>query len=197
LTPKGFRSLMEQHVVSLQKREAEFAELQRDKAELGVKIAGLTKENAALTRRTIELTAAAAADAEKIRDLQSRLHDAEVKADRLITVKQEKMDITQDLYAAADQVEHARGEKRKAEQQLEEEKESHEQPLQAHHQVQEQQAAELRAAREQSECGICLERPVTHIYPCGHRICGECDEALPKRVCPTCEKPIRQVTKIY
>lgn len=148
-----------------------------------VAITQLRQENAALKT-------AAASDAEKIRELTRRLRDADAKAEQLVTVKKE---VISDLHQAAGQVERVRGEKRKAEEQLEEQKESHEKRLQAHQEVQAKQAADLNAAREQSQCSICFERPVSHFYPCGHRICGECDEGLLQRFCPFDNQPIAAI----
>jgi chromosome segregation ATPase len=196
LTPEGFRSCMEQHFVSLQKREAEFAELQRDKAELGVKIAGLTNENATLMRKNIELTAVAAVDAEKIRDLECRLRESEGLQDRLIRVKDEKMDITQDLFAAADHVNRVQGEKRRAESELEEEKQHHQQRV-AQHQAERKQL-EQKVEELTKTCVICLDAPPTLRFdPCGHvAVCAGCDSDQ-TAACPICRAKITTRQKAF
>jgi hypothetical protein len=124
-------------------------------------------------------------------------------ADRLITVKQEKMDVTQDLFAAADQVEHARGEKRKAEDQLEEQKERDEQRVAEHRAAAETLAAEKAQLEQKVDeqtktCCICLDAPPNLRFdPCGHvAICGGCDSKQTAE-CPLCRVKIKRQQLVY
>ena len=44
-------------------------------------------------------------------------------------------------------------------------------------------------------CSICLERPRSLVFNCGHQSCGKCGEALPS--CPFCRAPITARIKMF
>ena len=51
------------------------------------------------------------------------------------------------------------------------------------------------AATLEGECAICMERPLTIVFLCGHRACNECAYRL--KECHICREPIEKRIQIF
>ena len=52
-----------------------------------------------------------------------------------------------------------------------------------------------RAAEEATTCSLCMDRPKTVVFNCGHQICTECSAGHTE--CPFCREPITSSITLF
>ncbi len=126
-------------------------------------------------------------------DALLQIHATQVSSldQRLVTVKQERLDAQANAHGAGQQSEKMSSQKRKAEEQLAEEAKRHK--------TTQQQLAKLDHLQQ---CKICLDQPPNWAacLPCGHLVgCVGCvKECKAKQgVCPLCQADIEDVQTIF
>jgi hypothetical protein len=124
----------------------------------------------------------------------------------IINVKEEKTDVENEKTAAQEQAKKAGEEaqqavshKRKAEADVEEQKEHHERRIEEHRSQQARLGAQSANEPLKPTCSSCRNAPPACLYqPCGHTtLCAACDAALPHRVCPMCQTEIQTKHNVY
>jgi hypothetical protein len=164
--------------------------------------AQLATEKAILQAENDLWKAMASGDIDRVRVAAGK--ETQLLQQRLVAVKEEKMDVTENFLAARAEVRREQSAKRKITEESEERKAHDERRIAEHQQAAERLAEEKRRLSQQVEdqkltCIICGDAPPNLRYdPCGHVLmCAGCDAQLHDRRCPTCRQPIARSQKVY
>jgi len=174
--------------------------LERVNAQLTVEQTQLRHTNARLVQAQVDLQRQLAERTTELTRAQEKIDAAAAsQAERLITVKQEKIDAVADAHGAAQQAAKAAAGKRKAESELESE-------AKRRRSVEGELASLTEQMDEQDKCIVCFDKqPDALFLRCKHLVCcSECAETILRgaaagAACPTCRKPLRgrEVVKVF
>jgi chromosome segregation ATPase len=183
-----------------QQLQSEQAQWDQEMTRVRQSVAQFTREKRQLDQEKAQLQQQLNKHAEKLASSQEQNAAAgSSQSDRLITVKQEKIDAVADAHGAAQQAAKAAAGKRKAESELESE-------AKRRRSVEGELASLTEQMDEQDKCIVCFDKqPDALFLRCKHLVCcSECAETIMRgaaagAACPTCRKPLRarDVIKVF